>query len=236
MYKNKRILAIIPARSGSKGLKDKNIKELKGKPMLAYTIETAIESNIFDDIVLSTDSEKYAKIGRDFGAQVPFLRPDNLSTDEATTKDVMVYTLERLRSEGKNYDYFMILQPTSPLRTAENIREAVGLLFEKEALSVVSVCEADHSPLYMNTLDGTLSLNNFMKKDVKTRRQELPTYYRPNGAIYICQVDHYLNNGNLYNKKSYAYIMDKKNSIDVDDEMDFIIAEALLNTKSKEEK
>ena len=228
MHKNKKILAIIPARSGSKGLKDKNIKDLKGKPMLAYTIEAAIESNIFDDIVLSTDSEKYAEIGRDFGAQVPFLRPDDLSTDEATTKDAMVYTLERLKAEGKNYDYFMILQPTSPLRTAENIRGAVDLLFEKEALSVVSVCEADHPPLYMNTLDETLSLNNFIQKDIKSRRQELPTYYRINGAIYICQVDYYLENGDLYNEKSYAYIMDKKNSIDVDDEMDFIIAETLL--------
>ena len=229
MYNSKKILAIIPARSGSKGLKDKNIKSLNGKPMIAYTIEAAAESNIFDDVIVSTDSQVYANISIEYGASVPFLRPNYLATDEATTRDVMIYTLNKLAETGGNYDYFMILQPTSPLRKAEDILGAVKLLVQKDANSIVSVCESEYSPSYMNTLDESLSINGFINKAIKTRRQELPKYYRLNGAIYLCKVDYYLNFGNLYNEKSFAYIMDKVSSIDIDDEVDFIIAESLMN-------
>ncbi len=228
MYSQKRFLAIIPARSGSKGLKDKNIRMLNGKPMIAYTIESAIESNIFDDIVVSTDSEIYADIAIKYGADVPFLRPDYLSSDEATTNDVIEHTIRELEKLGKIYDYFMILQPTSPLRTIEDIIGAVKLLFEKNANSVVSVCETEHSPLYMNVLDETLSMDNFLSQNVKSRRQELPKYYRLNGAIYLCKLDYFLEYKNLYKEKSYAYIMENKRSIDIDDELDFLIAETLM--------
>ncbi len=230
MYNNKKFIAIIPARSGSKGLKDKNVKELNGKPMIAYTIEAAIKSDIFDDVVVSTDSQIYADVAKTYGASVPFLRPNYLASDEVTTNDVIVYTLNKLKQSDFNYDYFMILQPTSPLRQSEDIIEAVKLLFEKDATSVISVCEAEHSPLYMNTLDETLSLNEFLAKGLKTRRQELPKYYRLNGAIYLCEVEYYLSGGDLYNEKSYAYIMDKKKSIDIDDEFDFFIADNLMKT------
>lgn len=232
MYKKKRFLAIIPARSGSKGLRDKNIKELDGKPMLSYTIEAAIKSNIFDDIVVSTDSQVYADIAIEFGASVPFFRPDYLSTDEATTKDVVVHTLNELEKMGNKYDYFIILQPTSPLRQSEDIIAAVELLFKKEADSIVSVCESEHSPLYMNTLDESLSLNGFIDKAIKTRRQELPKYFRLNGAIYLCDVDYYLKDGDLYGENCYAYIMDKRSSIDIDDNVDFIVAEILIFKKN----
>lgn len=228
MYNNKKFLAIIPARSGSKGLKDKNIKELNGKPLISYTIEAAIESKIFDSIIVSTDSKDYADIAKEYGAEIPFLRPDYLSTDEATTNDVVEYTIKELEKVGKNYDYFMILQPTSPLRKSEDILGAVNLLFEKDANSVVSVCEVEHSPLYMNTLDESLSMEVFLPKDVKTRRQELPIYYRLNGAIYISKIDYFLKHKNFYGEKSYAYIMDKIRSIDIDDEFDFIMAESCV--------
>lgn len=228
MYNSKKFLAIIPARSGSKGLKDKNIKELNGKPMISYTIEAAKNSNIFDDIIVSTDSQKYANISLEYGASVPFLRPEYLSTDIATTNDVIEYIIEELKKNGKEYDYFMILQPTSPLRTLEDMLGAVKLLFEKDANSVVSVCEAEHSPLYMNTLDESLSMSGFISKDTKTRRQELPKYYRLNGAIYISKVDFFLRYKDFYREKSFAYIMDKKRSIDIDDEYDFFIAESLM--------
>lgn len=228
MHNNKRFLAIIPARSGSKGLKDKNIKELNGKPLIAYTIGAAIESNVFDNIIVSTDSKVYEDIAKKCGAEVPFLRPDYLSTDEATTNDVVEYTIKELEKVGKNYDYFMILQPTSPLRKSEDILGAVKLLFEKNANSVVSVCEAEHSPLYMNTLDESLAMDDFLSKDIKTRRQELPKYYRLNGAIYICKISNFLKYKNFYGEKSHAYIMDKKRSIDIDDELDFILADYLM--------
>mgnify|MGYP001047749253 FL=1 len=231
MYNNKRFLAVIPARSGSKGLKNKNIKTLNGKPMIAYTIEAAIDSNIFDDIVVSTDSKTYAGIAKKYGAQVPFSRPDYLSTDEATTSDVVKYTIKELKKLGKTYDYFIILQPTSPLRKSEDIISAVELLFEKGADSIVSVCEAEHSPLYMNTIDESLFIDGFISKNVGSRRQEFPKYYRLNGAIYLCGVEHYLKYGDLYKEKSYAYIMERERSIDIDDELDFLIAEYLMKMR-----
>lgn len=227
MY-NKKILAIIPARSGSKGLKDKNIKILNGKPMIAYTIEAAKSSNIFNDILVSTDSQDYAEISIKYGAIVPFLRPNSLSQDETKTKDVIEYTIKELKSRGKEYDYFMILQPTSPLRKDTDIVRALELMIEKNANSVVSVCKSEHSPLYMNTLDKSMSMDNFLSESVKTRRQETPTYYRLNGAIYISKVDYFLRYKNLYKENSYAYVMDKGTSIDVDDEFDFKLAEYLL--------
>lgn len=227
MYNNKKFIAIIPARSGSKGLKDKNIKQLNNKPMIAYTIEAAVKSGVFDDVIVSTDSQKYADISIKYGASVPFLRPDYLSTDTATTNDVIEYTIKELKETEKDYDYFMILQPTSPLRQPEDILGAVKLLFEKDANSVVSVCEVEHSPLYMNTLDKSLSMNSFLQNDIKTRRQELPKYYRLNGAIYLCKADYFLRYKNFYKEKSYAYIMDKKRSVDIDDEIDFIMAKSL---------
>ena len=127
MY-NKKILAIIPARSGSKGLKDKNIKILNGKPMIAYTIEAARNSKVFYDIIVSTDSQEYADIAVEYGAKVPFLRPSYLSKDQTTTNDVIEHTIKELKSIGKEYDCFMILQPTSPLRKDSDIIGALEMI------------------------------------------------------------------------------------------------------------
>lgn len=229
MYKNKKILAIIPARSGSRGLKDKNIKELNGKPMISYTIEAAVQSGIFEDVIVSTDSQVYADISIDYGASVPFLRSNYLSSDTATSIDMIIHVIEEMNKIGKEYDYFMLLQPTSPLRTKDDIINAIELLFEKEANSVVSVCEAENSPLYMNTINEDLSIDGFLPKGIKTRRQELDKYYRLNGAIYLCKVEYFLKSKDFYNERSYAYLMNKKNSIDVDDEVDFEFVKSLIS-------
>lgn len=226
-----KILAIIPARSGSKGLKDKNIKELNGKPMITYTIEAAVKSGIFEDVIVSTDSQLYSDISRKYGATVPFLRPEYLSNDTATSTDMIIHAIKEMYKMGKRYKYFMLLQPTSPLRTKEDILKARKLLFEKDANSIVSICEAENSPLYMNLLNESLSMNEFLAKGIKTRRQDLDKYYRINGAIYLCKVDYFLKYKDFYKEKSYAYIMDKRSSIDVDDEVDFIIAESLIKAK-----
>lgn len=228
-----KILAIIPARSGSKGLKDKNIKILNGKPLIAYTIEAAIKSSIFADIIVSTDSEEYARISKEYGAIVPFLREEALSNDKASTVDVIMDVFTKMKLFGKEYDSFVLLQPTSPLRTERNIIEAYNLFVRKNANSVVSVCEVDHNPLLSNTLEADLSLDNFIKKENNIRRQDLGKYFRLNGAIYIAKVDYYLKYKNFYEKDSYAYIMDKRNSVDIDDEIDFKLAEIL--TKEREE-
>jgi len=221
-------LAIIPARCGSKGLKDKNIRLLNDKPLLAYTIEAAIESRMFSHIHVSTDSEVYAGIATEYGAEVPFLRSEEHATDTATTADVIRFVIARYQNYGLKFDTFAVLQPTSPLRTAKDIKAAYKLLFDKNAKSVVSVCEADHSPLWMNTLPEDLSLNGFLPVEGRKCRQELPVFYRINGAIYISDCNEYLINPDFYHEYGYAYVMDKRHSIDIDDLVDFKLAEAIL--------
>lgn len=224
----KNILAIIPARSGSKGLKNKNIKLLNGKPLMAYTIEAAKESNIFDDIVVSTDSEEYAEIAKYYGANIPFLRPDFLSEDSTSTEDVIMHLLNYYISNGKKFEYFMILQPTSPLRSSEDIKTSLNMLKERNANAIVSVCECEHSPVITTKLDNDMRLDGFLKEITGVRRQDFDNYYRINGAIYLCKVDYYLQYKNFYDKDCYAYVMDRKKSIDIDDIYDFKFAEIML--------
>lgn len=157
---NDGVLAIVPARSGSKGLKDKNIKKLSGKPLLAYTIEAAIESNIFKEIIVSTDSEVYADIAREFGARVPFLRSAALADDSASTNDVITEVLGWVNTG--DLKQFMLLQPTSPLRTVNDIICALNLFTEKKANAVVSLCEVDHSPLYTGEVPNNLCIDSFL--------------------------------------------------------------------------
>lgn len=222
-------LAVIPARSGSKGLKNKNIKLLLGKPLLAYSIEAAKASGLFEEIYVSTDSEEYAKIAVDYGAKVPFFRSPATATDTASSWEVVRETLNRYEQIGRSFDTVTLLQPTSPLRSSEDIQNAYDLLNTKQANAVVSVCEVDHSPLWCNTLPEDHSLSDFIRKEAKDiPRQSLNTYYRINGGIYMVRVD-YLRSGNdIYGSNCTAYIMDKKHSIDIDDELDFQFAEAIM--------
>lgn len=219
-------MAIIPARSGSKGLKDKNIKVLNGKPLLAYSIEAAKKSKLFSEIFISTDSEMYAKIAREWGANVPFLRNENLATDITSSWDVVKNAIQRYKEIGKEFDTVALLQPTSPLRTSEDIINGYNMMKENDANVIIAVCEVDHSPLWSNTLPADASLSNFINKElVKTPRQNLPTYYRINGALYIVKVEYLIDADNIYADKSFAIIMSKEHSIDIDDEMDFRVAE-----------
>lgn len=228
-------IAIIPARSGSKGLKDKNIKLLNGKPLIAYSIEAAIESGCFDTIMVSTDSQEYADIAIKYGAEVPFLRSEKTSSDTASTRDCIIEVLDKYKKMGKDFERLMILQPTSPLRTAKNIIEAEKVYENKKAKSVVSICEMDHSPLWSNTIGEDLSLDMFIKSDDDARRQELSTYYRINGAIYLHDVEHYLLKEDYFDETSFAYIMEKAESVDIDDKLDFIVAKALLDMRENNE-
>lgn len=230
-----RILAIIPARSGSKGLKDKNIKILNGKPLIAYTIEATMKSEIFNDIVVSTDSQKYADIAVNCGASVPFIRSKNLSMDNSSTNDVIEETLNKLKRLGKEYDNFMLLQPTSPLRDESDIIGAFDLFTQKDANSVVSMCECEHSPVLSRQLEDGNCLDGFLSNLNKSRRQDLGTYYRLNGAIYISKVDYFFKYRDLYKENSYAYIMDKEKSIDIDDIFDFKLAEFLMTFNKGDE-
>lgn len=224
MYNDKKIIGIIPARSGSKGLKDKNIKELCGKPLIAYTIEAAKQSGVFDCIMVSTDSEKYARIAREHGASVPFLRSSENSSDKSGSWDVVREVLANL---NEKFDIVVLLQPTSPLRTAQHIRDAVDLFFEKDADTVCSVCETPHPIFWCNTLNEDLSMMDFIKKEYQKRRQELPKSYTLNGAIYICKTK-YIDNLDFYSNKSFAYVMNKNSSIDIDENLDFQLCELII--------
>ena len=228
-------LAIIPARSGSKGLEDKNIKLLSGKPLLQYSVEAAINSNIFDCIHVSTDSEKYAEIARGCGADVPFLRCHEFSSDIADSWSVVRFVLEQYKQIGKVFDMVTLLQPTSPMRDAGDIRAAYHLFGEKKAEVVISVSEAEHSPLLMNTLDESLSLDGFINLKEVGRRQNMPQYYQINGAIYMMKTYILDRIFDLYGEKSYAYIMPRKKSIDIDSIIDFKMAEIFLKENATAE-
>ena len=226
--KMKRI-AIIPARSGSKGLKDKNIKKLNGKPLLAYTIEVALKSNMFDKIFVSTDSQIYADIAIKYGAEAPFLRSKENSTDDAKSWDVIREVINTLEKNGEKYEEIMLLQATSPLRTATDIVNAIHILHKKKANAVVSLTECDHSPIWCNTLPEDASMDNFDKNEFKDMpRQSLPTYYRYNGAIYLVTRSELYNIDHMFEHGCYAYIMPQIRSIDIDTSLDFLIAEVIM--------
>lgn len=226
-----RNLAIIPARSGSKGLKDKNIRMLDGKPLMAYAIEAAGKAGIFERVMVSTDSPCYGEIARRYGAEVPFLRSDRTSGDEADSWDAVREVLERYGESGQNFDVVCLLQPTSPLRTSQDIGEAYELFCKKAATAVISVCETEHTPLWCNTLPKDNSLDGFLRQECGVRRQETEKYYRVNGAIYFVSVRKLQSDGNLYGKGSFAYIMERERSVDIDTELDFLYAE-LIHRKS----
>lgn len=224
-------LAIIPARSGSKGLKDKNIKLLNGKPLIAYSIEAAKQARLYSHILVSTDSEKYGKIAVQYGAEVPFYRSEENASDIASSWDVVKEVLTKYKGMGVEFDTFTLLQPTSPLRNYEDILKAHYLFVQKSAVAVVSVCEMEHSPLWSNVLPTDNSLSEFLKVDRNKQRQKLETYYRINGAIYMASIKDFLEDTNLYRENCYAYKMPVERSIDIDTELDFRIAETIINQK-----
>ena len=224
-----RNIAIIIARSGSKGLKDKNIRPLNGKPLLAYTIEAALQSGCFDTVMVSTDSRKYGKIAKEYGAEVPFYRSKETSQDSTSPWDVVKEVLEQFKARGEEYDTFALLQPTSPLRNAEDIQKAYKEFEEKKANAVVSMCELECAIHLVNKLPKSLSMKGFItEKQYNKRRQEIEPYYRFNGAIYISKVKTFYKHMNIYEDKCYAYIMDRNRSYDIDSEDDLKIIEAIM--------
>ena len=225
MYKNKTFLAITPARGGSKRLPRKNVLDFNGKPLISWTIEASLESEYVDNIVVSSDDEEILNISKKYGASI-IKRPNELASDMATTFDAIRHTVDNI----EKYSYIVLLQPTSPLRTAKDIDNAIKLLEEKNADAIVSVCEMEHSPLWSNTLDESLSMENFLSSTVLNKRsQDLENYYRLNGAIYICRTESFLEEKSFLLKENiFAYVMSREHSVDIDEEIDFKIAEALL--------
>jgi N-acylneuraminate cytidylyltransferase/CMP-N,N'-diacetyllegionaminic acid synthase len=234
MYKNKRILALIPARGGSKGLPHKNIRLLMGNPLIAWSIEEAKKSKYLDRVVVSTDDKKIAVISKEYGANVPFLRPKKFSTDKSAMMGVVFHALKWMESNGDHYDLVLLLQPTSPLRKVQDIDEAIELLFKKKSQAIVSVCRQEQHPYGMNTLPKSGCLGAFIRLEVVNKnRQELPVFYRINGAIYLACVNYLEKNRQFLGKKTYACIMPIERSVDIDSLQDFEFARFLLSKRKK---
>ena len=227
-----RNIAIIPARSGSKGLPDKNIADLCGKPLMAYSIEQAIESKVFDKVMVSTDSKHYSDVAQQYGAEVPFLRSEGNSGDTASSWDVVKEVLSKYEELGEAFDTACLLQPTSPLRSMEDIVDAYKIYKDKASVAVISVCEMEHSPQWSGILPQDMSLDGFIKPESGGRRQDHATYYRLNGAIYIVNVNELFSNAMFYRKGSYAYVMPNVRSVDIDTETDLKYAEFIMKYMS----
>lgn len=214
------VIALITARGGSKGLPRKNVLLAKGKPLVAWTVEAAISSKCVDRVVLSSDDDEIMAAAKSAGCEIPFRRPDHLASDIASSMDVVLHALEQL----PGYEYVVLLQPTSPLRTAADIDAAFSLMHERAAPSCVSVCEADLSPYWMYRVAGDNTLQRLIPEDEGImRRQDLPPIYVLNGAIYIARIDWLRANKSFIGEETVAYLMAKERSLDIDTKEDFEI-------------
>jgi len=230
MFDGKKILAIVPARGGSKGLPKKNIRALGSKPLIAWSIEAGKQSRYIDKVTVSTDSQEIAAIAQQWGGEVPFIRPAELATDDAKGIDAILHAIHWHHDNGEQFDLVFVLQPTSPLRTADHIDQAIELLFEKNAGAIVSVCPVDHHPWWCNSLPEDGRMKDFLRPEIlNTNRQELPPFYRLNGAVYVADIAFLEATHSFMGDETFAYIMTAESSIDIDSAFDFKLAELLLS-------
>jgi len=235
MIRNKKIIALIPARGGSKSVPKKNIRILAGKPLITYSIKEALKSQYIDRVIVSTDDSQIAKIANEYNAEVPFIRPPELAGDEVTTLPVLQHAVRWLeKEEGYCPEIVILLQPTSPLRKAEHINQALTLFFDTNADSVISVCESSHSPYWMRVVDSQGRINPFIEKGLfaaqepgHASRHNLPKTFLINGAIYITTPE-VLSKDKFLGDDTRALIMNEKDSMDVDSEWDFDLAEFIF--------
>jgi CMP-N-acetylneuraminic acid synthetase len=222
-----KILAMILARRGSIGLQRKNVKLLLGKPLIAWTIEQAKKSKYIDRIIVSTEDEEIAEISRRYGAEV-IERPEELAKDETPTIDVIFHVLEILKMKNYNPEIVVLLQPTSPLRDAEDIDNAIKMFLNSDCESVVSVCEVEHPPYWSFEIEEAYLKPLFDKRYLRMRRQDLERTYIPNGATYVSTPQTLYKYKGFYCNYIIPYIMPIERSIDIDNEIDFMLAELLV--------
>lgn len=231
---NKTFLCIIPARGGSKGIPNKNLIDINGKPLISYTIEAAKKSNIFDKIIVTTDSFQIAGVALYYGASVPFMRPPELATDESLVQDAVVHTLKYLEKLGESYDYVCLFQPTAPLVLPEDFHNMISLLSSKKADMIISVCPCPCNINWVDTLPPDHSMKDFGPGPVcGTRRQQFQDNYLLNGAIYLGKWDIFYHKKEYYKQNSYAYIMPTERSIDIDTFSDIKIVRLLLKEQNE---
>ena len=224
MLNDKKILAVIIARGGSKGLPGKNIKEFKGKPLIAWTIDAAKASQYIDKTILSTDCPEIQAVAKEHGCEVPFTRPDELSGDSITALDVVLHALDAIEEK---FDYVVLLQPTSPLRVTEDIDGAISECFNREAHTCVSITEEEKPPHWVYTYNSSsASISPILEKESTVlRRQDCTeTYSRLNGAVYVASVEWLKAGNNFIENNTVGYMMPKERSIDIDTQLDFDLA------------
>lgn len=222
-----RTLGLIPARGGSKGVPRKNVRPLAGKPLIAWTIEAALASGVIDRVVVSTDDEEIASVGAAWGAEIPFMRPPRLAGDETPSIDVVRHALELL----PDFDTLVLLQPTSPLRTAEDVAAAVRLYGASQQRNCIAMTEAADSPYWSYFLDQG-ALRPVIRLDVPLRRQDLPSVVTVNGAIYVANVRRLVEQGSFLQANMVPYLMPRERSVDIDTEFDFQLCEFLIRNAS----
>jgi len=222
------ILAVIPARSGSKGVPNKNIKELAGKPLIAYSISAAIKSKLIDRVIVSTDSEKYASISKDYGAEVPFIRPNEYSGDDSTDYDFVKHLLDWLAKNGGNTpDYIIHLRPTTPLRDPSILDNAIEEFMNNgEATSLRSAHEMPETAYKQFELEGkyfkTICTGSFELDDANNSRQSFPKTYTPNGYVDILKTSHILENHLLHGNRVMGYLTDYTIEVDTIDDFEYL--------------
>jgi N-acylneuraminate cytidylyltransferase/CMP-N,N'-diacetyllegionaminic acid synthase len=231
---DKKIVGIIPARGGSKGIPRKNIKPLAGKPLIAYTIEAALKSKYLDRVIVSTEDEEIANVSRKYGAEVPFVRPDSLSGDSVpVVPDIPKYIIKELKKrEGFNVDVVVVLQPTSPLRDVKYIDQAIEKLFSTKCDWVVTVSSVNIHPFRMRKMKKDRLEPLFANKNIWAQRQDLPPVYHFNGAIYVTKKSVITTKNVFKNKDWRGIIMEPEEAIDIDTMADFIAAENILKIKN----
>ena len=227
MIKNTSVLGVIPARGGSKGIHKKNIKSLAGKPLIAWTIEEAKKSKYIDRLILSSEDQEIIEVAKKWGCEVPFTRPMELAQDDSPGVETVLHAIKIL----PEYDFVVLLQPTSPLRSVDDIDGCLEKCIEAKANSCVSVTEADKSPFWMYYLNDQDFLEPVIKTDENyNNRQELPKVYQLNGAVYIANTSWLINNKSFKSIYTVAYTMPKERSFDIDNDVDFKMSEMILKS------
>lgn len=238
MYNNKTILAIIPARGGSKGLQDKNIKDLCGKPLIGWTIEQSKASKFIDEIFVSTDSLKIANVAKEFGVNVPILRPEELAKDSSSSMDVVDHVLSYFENINTFFDYILLLEPTSPLRKVDDLDSAIKLAVENESVDgVISLGEVHmEHPMIVKKLNQKGKIESYIENVKKiSQRQQTDKAYFPYGVVYMIKTKVFKNSRTFYTNNVIPYFIERWQNYEVDDIYDFIAIEAILK-KIKEEK
>jgi len=226
------VLALVPARGGSKGVPRKNIRTIGGKPMIAWTIEAARGSKYIDRLILSSDDQAIIDIAVECGCEAPFVRPAELASDSADSMSVIRHAIGVLPEQ---FEYLVLLQPTSPMRRTEDIDGAIERCVNGDAPACVSVCEADKSPFWMLRMDGQGVIHPlFPAHQIPYRRQDAPSVFALNGAVYVARTEHLRLGGTFLATGALGYPMPKERSLDIDTELDLAIVDFLLNRRSHE--